>query len=78
MILRLRLAQVFLTTDGAVLLVYGMISLLFVPGSAHEPYLSSGRMLYGVLPAVLGLSSVACAIWLGSVRPQEAAPTNSE
>jgi hypothetical protein len=66
---RIRIAQALLTTDGAVLFCYGAISLLFVPGSAGEPYLSSGRLLYGVLPAVLGLGSLACAVWLGFARP---------
>ena len=53
-----------LTTDGAVLFVYGMVSLLLVPNGPQEPYLSTGRLLYGVLPAVLGLASGACALWL--------------
>ncbi len=66
---RIRIAQALLTTDGAVLFCYGTISLLFVPGSASEPYLSSGRLLYGVLPAVLGLGSLTCAVWLGFARP---------
>lgn len=75
---RTRLAQLFLTTDGAILFVYGMVSLLFVPGSAHEPYLSSGRMLYGVLPAILGLGSVASAIWLVFAPTRVSAPEDSE
>jgi hypothetical protein len=61
----MKLAQVLLTTDGAVLFCYGVVSLFFVPGAVGEPYLSSGRVLYGVLPALLGLASVMCAIQLG-------------
>ncbi len=61
----MKIAEAMLVTDGAVLLGYGALSLLFVPGSAHEPYLSSGRWFYGVLPATLGLASLACALWLG-------------
>ncbi len=60
----MRVAQALLTTDGAVLFCYGAVSLLFVPGSPNEPYLSSGRLLYGVLPVVLGLGSFVCAVWL--------------
>jgi hypothetical protein len=57
------MTQVLLATDGAVLSCYETVSLLFVPGSIHEPYLSSGRLLYGVLPAVLGLASLVCVVW---------------
>ena len=57
----MRIAQMLLTTDGAILFIYGIVSLLFVPSSAGEPYLSSGRILYGILPSALGLASVACA-----------------
>lgn len=60
----MRIAQMLLTTDGAILFIYGIVSLLFVPSSAGEPYLSSGRILYGILPSALGLASVACAVWL--------------
>jgi hypothetical protein len=61
----MKIAQAMWVTDGAVLLCYGALSLLFVPASAHAPYLSSGRWFYGVLPATLGLGSLACALWLG-------------
>jgi hypothetical protein len=64
----MKIAQAMLVTDGVVLLCYGALSLLFVPGSVHEPYLSSGRVLYGVLPAALGVGSLVCAIWLGFAR----------
>jgi hypothetical protein len=61
----MKIAQAMLVMDGAFLLCCGALSLLFVPGSAHEPYLSSGRWFYGVLPAALGLGSLVCALWLG-------------
>jgi len=64
----MRVAQFFLTTDGAVLFCYGAMSLFFVAGAPGEPYLSSGRLLYGVLPTVLGLGSFVCAVWLGFGR----------
>lgn len=64
----MRIAQAMLVTDAAVLVVYGALSLLFVPGSANEPYWSSGRLLYGVLPAGLGLASAVTAIWLNSQK----------
>lgn len=60
----MRLAQSLLTTDGVVLLYYGALSLLLASGSPGEPYLSSGRLLHGVLPAALGLGSLACAVRL--------------
>lgn len=69
MMSRMRVAQALLTTDGAILFCYGVVSLLFVPGSVGEPYLFSGRVLYGVLPAVVGLGSLACAVWLSFARP---------
>jgi hypothetical protein len=64
---RLRLAQGLLVTDSAVLFTYGAVSLLFVPGGANESYLSPGRLVYGVLPIILGLGSLVCAVWLASV-----------
>ena len=70
---RIRTAQAFLSIDGAVLFFYGIVSLLFAPGSPSEPYLSFGRVLYGVLPTALGLGSVGCAAWLGFARPQVSA-----
>jgi fucose 4-O-acetylase-like acetyltransferase len=60
-----RVAQIVLTTDAAFLIWYGALSLFFTPGSVDEPYLSTGRVFYGVLPAVLGLGSAVCAVWLG-------------
>lgn len=69
MMSRIGVAQTLLITDGAVLFCYGAISLLFVPGSAGEPYLSPGRWIHGALPAVLGLGSITCAVWLGFARP---------
>jgi hypothetical protein len=68
---RTRVVQIFLTTDAAFLLWYGALSLLFTPGSVYEPYLSSGRILYGVLPAALGLGSAACAVWIGFAPAKE-------
>lgn len=62
---RVRVAQGLLVTDGAVLLCYGVVSLLFVPGGLNESYLSSGRLLYGVVPTILGLGSLICAVWVG-------------
>jgi hypothetical protein len=62
-----RVAQAFLITDGAVLSCYGALSLLFLPPPPGEPYLSSGRLLYGVLPIVLGLASFVCALWLSAL-----------
>ena len=73
MMSRTRVAQAFLTTDGAVLFCYGAMSLLFVPGSPNEPYLSTSRMLYGVLPVALGLGSLICAVWLGFSHTREPA-----
>lgn len=59
----MKIAQAMLVTDGAVLFCYGAVSLLLVPVSAHEPYLSSGRLLYGVLPTALGVGfSHVCAL----------------
>lgn len=69
MTVRIRVVQGLLVTDGAVLSCYGAVSLLFVPGAPSEPYLSLSRLLYGVLPAVLGLGSLVCAVWL-SVAPR--------
>jgi hypothetical protein len=43
--IHMRVAQALLTTDGVVLLWYGIVSLLFVPGTIGEAYLSSGRLL---------------------------------
>ncbi len=68
---RTRAAQIILTTDAAFLLWYGALSLLFTPGSVNEPYLSSGRILYGVLPAALGVASAIAAVWLGFAQTQE-------
>lgn len=65
---RIRFAQAVLTTDGAFLLCYGAVSLLLAPGSAREPYFSSGRMFFGVLPALLGVGSLICAVWLSFAR----------
>jgi hypothetical protein len=65
---RTRVAQALLVTDAAVLFVYGLVSLLLTPGSPGEPYLSWGRMLYGVLPTALGLGSFGCAVWLALGR----------
>ena len=62
--LALRIAQGILVTDGAVLICYGIISLLFVPSPVGEPYLTISRVLYGVGPPVLGLVSASCAVWL--------------
>ncbi len=64
----MNIAQALLITDGAVLFCYGAVSLLLVPGAVHETYLSSGRLLYGVLPTALGLGSFACAVWLGLAK----------
>gem|GEM_PF-2170237 len=64
----IRIAQALLTTDGAFLFCYGALSLFMVPGPAGEPYLSYGRVFSGVLPAVLGLASLACAVWLSFLR----------
>jgi hypothetical protein len=60
----MRAAQALLTTDGAALFCYGAISLLLAPGSPGEAYVSSGRLLYGVLPIVLELGSLVCAVRL--------------
>ena len=68
---RIRVAQSLLVTDGAVLFCYGLVSLLLVPGAPGEVYLSSSRLLYGVLPTVLGLASIVCAVWISSVRRAE-------
>jgi hypothetical protein len=62
--MRTRFAIALLLTDGAVLICFGLTSLLFVPPSFGESYLSYGRFLYGMLPTFLGLVSVACASWL--------------
>lgn len=59
-----------LGSDGVFLLLFGFSSLLFVPGSAGEPYLSNGRWLYGVLPSVLGVMSLGCAVWASVLRPR--------
>lgn len=53
-----------MTTDGAVLLCYSVVSLLLAPRALGEAYLASGRLLYGVLPTVLGLGSLICALLL--------------
>jgi len=66
----MRIAQMMLILDAAVLFCYGLVSLLFVQGSVNEPYLSSGRLFYDVLPTVLGLGSLGCAVWLSFARPQ--------
>lgn len=68
---RIRVAQSLLATDGAVLFCYGLVSLLFVPGAPGETYLSSSRLLYGVLPTVLGLASIVCAVWVSLARRPE-------
>ncbi len=68
---RIRVAQGLLATDGAVLFCYGAVSLLFVPGAPNEAYLSSSRFLYGVVPTVLGLGSLICAVWVGFARRED-------
>jgi hypothetical protein len=72
-----KLAQLILTTDAAFLLWYGALSLLFTPGSVNEPYFSSGRIFYGVVPAALGLGSAICAIWLGFAPDRRIESSNS-
>ncbi len=64
----MRVAQALLATDGVVLLWYGVASLLLVPGATGEAYLSSGRLLYGILPTALGAASIGCALWIGIRR----------
>lgn len=59
-----------LGSDGIFLLLYGLSSLLLVPGSIGEPYLSTSRMLYGVLPTALGVISLGCAVWASIARPR--------
>jgi uncharacterized membrane protein len=44
-----------LGADGIFLLLYGLLSLLMVPGAVGEAYLSSTRWMYGVIPTALGL-----------------------
>ena len=53
-----------LGTDGIFLLLYGLLSLLMVPGAVGEAYLSSTRWFYGVIPTVLGAVSLISSIWL--------------
>jgi hypothetical protein len=74
----LRIAQGLLVTDGAVLFCYGAVSLLFVSGAPRESYLSSGRLLYGVLPTVLGLGSLIVAVWLGFPSRRESARVSAK
>jgi hypothetical protein len=64
----MKIALAMLLADGVVLLCYGVLSLLFVPASIQQPFFSLGRLLYGVLPAALGIGSLWCAIWLGFTR----------
>jgi hypothetical protein len=59
-----------LGSDGIFLLLYGLSSLLLVPGSVGESYLSTSRMLYGVLPTALGAVSLGCAVWASIARPR--------
>jgi hypothetical protein len=61
----MRVAQALLVTDAAVLICGGLFSLFFVPPSLGEPYISSGRLLYGGLPTILGAASLVWAIRLG-------------
>jgi hypothetical protein len=66
----MKIAQALLVSDSAALLCYGLSSLLFVQSAIGEGYWSMGRLLYGVLPTILGTASAAWAIWL-SFRPSE-------
>ena len=74
----MKITQAMLVTDAAFLCCYGASSLLFVPGAPGEPYLSSGRISFGVLPVALGLASLACAVWLAFVQARESARQKSE
>jgi len=70
----LRLAQALLASDGVLMVCYGLFSLLLVPGAVGESYLSPSRYFYGVLPNLLGLASLTCAIWLAFVQRRESVP----
>ena len=53
-----------LGADGIFLLLYGLLSLLLVPGRAGDAYFSSSRWLYGVIPAIMGATSLFSCVWV--------------
>jgi hypothetical protein len=59
----MRFAQALLITDGVVLFCYGSVSLFLLPAAYGQPYMSRARLLYGLLPAGLGLASLICSVW---------------
>jgi hypothetical protein len=65
------MAMALLTTDAAVLVVYGAISMLMVPGAPGEAYLSSSLLFYGVLPVLLGVASLVGAVRLSRIRAHD-------
>ena len=72
MVSRVQVLQAVLTADGAVLLCHGAVSLFVVVAPPGEPYFSTSLVVFGVLPAILGVVSLACAVSL-SFRPPASA-----
>ena len=64
----MKIVLAILTTVPALAVVYGLLSLLFVPGALGESYWSYGRILYGVIPVVSGIAVLGSAFWLARSR----------
>lgn len=67
---QMRILTLLLLLAGLFLIYYGGVMLLFVPGDPGEPYLSTGRVGLGVLPASggVGLLIMAILLWLRRKR----------
>jgi hypothetical protein len=63
----MKTAAAVVFASACALLYYGCGMLLLVPGRPGEAYLATPRLLYGAVPALLGvgLLSLAARLWVG-------------